>query len=80
MRPWPEPHEFLATVTLGHADHAHTYKLRFTEDDHHHRPVAAEIKEEGDVYQDAHERAHAEDIARRFKGGKVTTAEGSFKV
>ena len=71
----PEPHEFLATVTLGHADHAHTYRLRFTEDDHHHGPVAAEIKEEGDVYQDAHERAHAEDIARRFKGGKVTTPQ-----
>ena len=71
----PEPHEFLATVTLGHADHAHTYKLRFTEDDHHHGAVAAEIKEEGDVYQDAHERAHAEDIARRFKGGKVTTPQ-----
>jgi nickel/cobalt exporter len=72
----PEPHEFLATVTMGHGDHAHTYKLRFTEaHDHSHAPVGEVIKEEGDVYQDAHERAHAEDIARRFAGRSVTTPQ-----
>ncbi len=72
----PEPHEFLATVTMGHGDHAHTYKLRFTEaHDHSHAPVAEVIKEEGDVYQDAHERAHAEDIAKRFSGRSVTTPQ-----
>ena len=61
---------------MGHGDHAHTYKLRFTEaHDHSHAPVGEVIKEEGDVYQDAHERAHAEDIARRFAGRSVTTPQ-----
>ncbi|MCF7786024.1 MAG: sulfite exporter TauE/SafE family protein [Prosthecobacter sp.] len=80
----PEPHEFMATLTLGHADHAHTYRLKFAEaahvpgheHGHGHAPVVAEeVRPEGDVYQDAHERAHAEDIARRFGSKNVTTAQ-----
>ena len=71
----PEPHEFMATVTMGHDDHAHTYRLRFTEDCGHGGPAAEEIKPEGSVYQDAHERAHAEDIARRFTNRTVTTSQ-----
>lgn len=71
----PEPHEFMATLTMGHGDHAHTYRLRFTEDHHHHFARAQEIKPEGDVYQDAHERAHAEDIAKRFRNRTVTTPQ-----
>lgn len=71
----PEPHEFMATLTMGHEDHAHTYRLRFTEDHHHHASIAEEIKPEGDVYQDAHERAHAEDIAKRFQNRTVTTPQ-----
>ena len=71
----PEPHEFMATVTMSHGDHAHTYRLRFTEDHHHHATVAQEVKPEGDVYQDAHERAHAEDIAKRFANRAVTTPQ-----
>ena len=72
----PEPHEFMATVTMGHADHAHTYQLKFTEDHHHHHAAVAEaIKPEGDMYQDAHERAHAEDIAKRFTNRTVTTPQ-----
>lgn len=73
----PEPHEFMATLTLGHADHAHTYRLKFTEaaHGHSHAPIAEEVKPEGDVYQDAHERAHAEDIARRFGSRSVTTPQ-----
>lgn len=74
----PEPHEFLATVSLGHSDHAHTYRLRFTEDhhDHSHAPVAVEEPEEDGVeYQDAHERAHAQDIAKRFANRRVTTVQ-----
>lgn len=70
----PEPHEFMATVTMGHDDHAHTYRLRFAED-HHHVPVAEEVKPEDEVYQDAHERAHAEDIAKRFANRSVTTPQ-----
>ena len=79
----PEPHEFMATVTMGHEDHAHTYRLKFTEADHghdhghahSHAPIAEEIKPEGDVYQDAHERAHAEDIVKRFGNRAVTTPQ-----
>lgn len=78
----PEPHEFTATLTMGHEDHAHTYRLRFN------RPpppaagaeappaAAVEVVQDGDdVYQDAHERAHAEDIARRFNDRAVTTPQ-----
>ena len=74
----PEPHEFLAIISLGHSDHAHTYKLRFTEDHHGHRhgPAVVEEKDEDGVdYQDAHERAHAQDIAKRFANRTVTTPQ-----
>src|SRR6478609_6599992 len=72
----PEPHAFTATLMMRHGGHAHTYRLKFTEDaGHHHAPVAEEIKPAGDVYQDAHERAHAEDIARRFTNRTVTTPQ-----
>jgi Co/Zn/Cd efflux system component len=30
----PEPHEFIARVRLAHADHAHDYKVAFTEHEH----------------------------------------------
>jgi len=73
----PEPHEFAATVTMGHDDHAHTYRLKFAGADHghNHAPVAMKVENEGDVYQDAHERAHAEDIARRSGNRIVTTPQ-----
>ncbi|MBP6782494.1 MAG: sulfite exporter TauE/SafE family protein, partial [Verrucomicrobiales bacterium] len=74
----PEPHEFLAVVTLGHSDHAHTYRLRFTGEHHghSHAPVAVEEPEDDGIeYQDAHERAHAQDIARRFANRTVTTPQ-----
>ncbi len=74
----PEPHEFLAVISLGHSDHAHTYRLRFT-DAHHghsHAPIAIEEPEDDGVeYQDAHERAHAQDIAKRFANRTVTTPQ-----
>ncbi|MCB1095983.1 MAG: sulfite exporter TauE/SafE family protein [Verrucomicrobiae bacterium] len=71
----PEPHEFMVTVTLSHDDHAHSYRLRFSEDHHHQTSIVEEMQAEGDVYQDAHERAHAEDIARRFSNRTVTTPQ-----
>ena len=74
----PEPHEFLAIVSLGHADHAHTYRLRFAEDHHGHShgpAVVEELEEDGSAYQDAHERAHAQDIAKRFANRTVTTPQ-----
>ncbi len=72
----PEPHDFTATLTMGHEDHAHTYRLRFaTAMEGQPAAVAEEIQSEDDVYQDAHERAHAEDIARRFADRAVTTPQ-----
>lgn len=74
----PEPHEFLAIISLGHAGHAHTYRLRFTEEHHGHThalTVVEEMEVDGIVYQDAHERAHALDIEKRFANRRVTTPQ-----
>ena len=66
----PEPHEFDAVLTLGHGNHRHTCKTEFREDVHHHHH-----HEGGKEFEDAHERAHANDIATRFAGRTVTTTQ-----
>jgi nickel/cobalt exporter len=63
----PEPHEFDATVTIGHSGHSHTFRLQFRENEHHHQHDEDERE-----FQDAHECAHAQDIAQRFAGRAVT--------
>ena len=69
----PEPHEFDATVTIGHDHHTHTCSVEFREDEHHHHRHA---EDEGNKeFQDAHELAHAQDIAKRFAGRAVTTPQ-----
>jgi nickel/cobalt exporter len=50
----------------GH-DHDHGH--------HHHSHVVNDHTSHNDTYQDDHERAHAEDIKRRFVGQKVTTGQ-----
>ena len=50
----------------GH-DHDHGH--------HHHTYVVYDHTSHNDTYQDDHERAHAEDIKRRFVGQKVTTGQ-----
>ncbi|WP_426418318.1 sulfite exporter TauE/SafE family protein [Bradyrhizobium genosp. A] len=60
----PEPHAFKARVTLGGADAA---ELVFREHDHDHMNLGDE--------DDAHARAHAADIRKRFAGRNVTTAQ-----
>jgi nickel/cobalt exporter len=69
----PEPHEFDATVTIEHGHHTHTCRVEFREDDHyqHYHGEDDGSKE----FQDAHELAHAQDIARRFAGRTVTTPQ-----
>jgi len=65
----PEPHDFTARLELGHRNHLHGYEVAFHEHDH------AELDglEAGSAeYQDAHERAHADDIRRRFDGREVS--------
>ncbi|MBZ6077999.1 urease accessory protein UreH domain-containing protein [Microvirga puerhi] len=67
----PEPHAFTARLRLAHGDHAHTYKVAFAEHDHGHNHDHVGHDE------DAHEREHAEQIARQLaaNGGNVTTAQ-----
>ena len=74
----PEPHEFTARLILGHAGHSHDYDLEFREHghghDHEHSELEGlELSLEG--YQDAHERAHANDIRKRFSNRNVTTGQ-----
>jgi ABC-type nickel/cobalt efflux system permease component RcnA len=53
-------------------DHGHDY--HHGDDHHHHAAEHAPLGDDG-TYQDAHERAHAQEIKRRFVGQKVTTAQ-----
>lgn len=71
----PEPHEFMARVSLGHGGHSHDYDLSFVEGhghDHMHEELQG-LFVATDGYQDAHELAHANDIRRRFADQNVTT-------
>lgn len=71
----PEPHEFMARVSLGHGNHSHDYDLSFVEGhghDHLHEELRG-LEASGSEYQDAHELAHANDIRRCFAGRNVTT-------
>lgn len=65
----PEPHAFNARVSLGHGNHTQDYDLVFREGDHSHAGLDVDDGE----YMDAHERAHANDIARRFQNQSVTS-------
>ena len=72
----PEPHEFSARLSLGHAGHSHDYDLEYLEHDHGHAHSELEGLELSiDGYQDAHERAHANDIRKRFTNREVTTGQ-----
>lgn len=75
----PEPHGFMARLSLGHGNHTHDYDLVFTEghshgDEHDHQVEELRgLDVATDGYQDAHEMAHANDIRRKFKDRNVTT-------
>ena len=72
----PEPHEFMARVSLGPDGHTLDYDVPFIEGhghDHLHEEVHGLSVIEGSEHMDAHERAHADDIARRFRDRRVTT-------
>ncbi len=78
----PEPHAFAAFVQVDHGGHAHTYKTEFSEEGHHHghshgdhTNEANDGNENTPEYQDAHARAHAADLERRFAGRSVTTPQ-----
>ena len=71
----PEPHEFSARVSLGHGGHSHDYDVEYKEHAHHHHGELEGFELAADGYQDAHERAHANDIKRRFANRDVTTTQ-----
>lgn len=73
----PEPHEFRARLSLGHVNHSHDHDLEYVEHAHHHHGAGDHIGLDGssDDYQDAHERAHANDIRQRFSNREVTTGQ-----
>ena len=73
----PEPHEFVARLSLGHDAHSHDFDVEFVDHDHHHHAIkdyeGLDVSAPG--YQDPHELAHANDIRRRFANRNVTTAQ-----
>ena len=73
----PEPHEFIARLSLGHDQHRHDYDVEFVEHNHHHHAVQdyAGLDVSAPGYQDPHELAHANDIRRRFANRQVTTGQ-----
>ncbi|WP_374575091.1 nickel/cobalt efflux transporter [Phenylobacterium sp.] len=76
----PEPHAFIARLSLAHGGHAHRYDVAFVEpgETGAHDPIHEELKGldlAAGGYQDAHELAHADDIRRRFAGREVTTGQ-----
>ena len=68
----PEPHAFAARLRLGHGDHTHDFDVEFHEHEH---PDTAGLVLGTQEFTDAHERAHAEDIRRRFANRHVTTGQ-----
>jgi nickel/cobalt exporter len=71
----PEPHEFMARLSLGHGGNTHDYDLAFIGGqghDHMHEELRG-LEVATDGYQDAHELAHANDIRRQFADRNVTT-------
>ena len=71
----PEPHEFTAKVTLAHGDHTHAHQVVFSEDDHYHHHHTDVANLTAGEFVDAHEQAHAADIAKRFTNRTVTTPQ-----
>lgn len=74
----PEPHEFTARLTISHGDHGHDYDVVYKEHDHghsHHEHEGLDVSAGDPNFQDAHERAHANDIKKRFANQSVTTGQ-----
>ncbi|TQJ94671.1 nickel/cobalt efflux transporter [Achromobacter sp. SLBN-14] len=72
----PEPHQFMARLSLRHGHHTHSYDVAFIESDaHQHDHIHEELRGldvSGEGFQDAHQLAHANDIRRRFSDKNVT--------
>ena len=70
-----EPHAFTARLSIGHGDHTHDFDVEFVEHDHGHAHDHGGLEVSDPGFQDAHERAHANDIKRRFATRTVTTGQ-----
>jgi nickel/cobalt exporter len=68
-----EPHEFDAIVRVGRDGQSRVCRVEFREEEHHHHHHDKD--DGGKEFQDAHELAHAQDIAQRFAGRVVTTPQ-----
>lgn len=74
----PEPHEFVARLSVGHTHHSHDYDVEFVEyDGHSHHAIKDfdQLDVSAPGYQDPHELAHANDIRHRFANREVTTGQ-----
>jgi len=71
----PEPHAFEARLSIAHGSHSHDFDVVFAEHDHGHDHGHGGLDVSNPGYQDAHERAHANDIKKRFAGRDVTTGQ-----
>ena len=78
----PEPHSFDVRLSLGHRGHVHDYVVEFREHEHDHNhdeehdhSALEGLDVSSKEYQDAHEKAHASDIKKRFANRNVTTGQ-----
>ena len=73
-RTWRESHSAHDHHHHDHEHHHHDHAHHHHDHDHHapHHPHANLVDAD---WQDAHQRAHAEEINRRFKGQDVTTGQ-----
>ena len=71
----PEPHEFTARLSIAHGGHAHLFDVQFAEHEHGSERGEHGLNVSDHGFQDAHERAHANDIKRRFASRNVTTGQ-----
>lgn len=60
---------------LPQGGHKHSHEHAHDHGHHHHAQLENDHLGHNDFYHDDHERAHAEDINRRFEGQKVTTGQ-----
>lgn len=67
-----EPHAFTARLSLGHGNDTHDFDVEFQEHEH---PETVGLTLGTREFADAHERAHANEIRRRFANRHVTTAQ-----
>jgi nickel/cobalt exporter len=73
LDPIPEPHVFVARLSISHGHHSHDFDVDYSDDHHPHDHGGLDVSSPG--FQDAHERAHANDIRKRFAGRQVTTGQ-----